>query len=1030
MASLAGVTDQLQRQNQQELASVIRIANEQLVSSGARQGLDEIAKIFEAQQGTSMEEFKATKRQITQMQKELAKLDGVNSEEKRVLQEVLRTSQASISENVSFKTSIGDLTTNTVEQSIDSVGGMIGGALSGSPLLSFGASFVGDRFQQFKENRKAAKEAQAERADKIAQEAALEEREFALLREQMDNTSVAAASGKSQQEIDALSLDQLKAEKDLIIQKSMAAKQEADLLEEDRKRLESVQEKFGLDQSTNSPPSSPSSGENNNDDSGRSSGEPASDAAAKEQRREMISLLKAIDSRLHGSPDYLKTLNEKMDELIKDDPTSLDIENERELKRHQKKMEKLGARQLTAAGAGGAGGGSSGDDGFGLDDAGGIASILDLVNGDGGRRGRPRGRGGRFSKVASLFKNPKFLATIAAATVGTGVAVNAATNNTPDVDIDAGNGTQPTVDQAAANEIEKQKAVKIEEQRIERARMDARNAADRERRARKKAEADAKNKKLFDAETERMNRTGKTSQMDVQNRGIISNDLRMKADLSAKNAKNALATKVSEAQKFAAVKKPGPVVQSQSPKITPAATTSSKPPVITPSTDITPKTTQPGVLAKAGSAIVNKVPGGAMAADLGKGALNGTKTAMMKGASSIIGETAAKGVSKVILKTIPFLGLGAGGVFAVMSAMKGDYAGAAAETVGMAAPSLIGTPLDLALVGREVYNAAYGDPNGKTTEEKFPFDSDSTKGDGTFTERNKIIQKAIQDEYEKQIGEYNQWADEHNKSGLVQMPKMPSWAETEESAATQQAYADRGISMTPVEARGIERWWHGDKQAMDRADWDKNYGSTHNLDGTVKDLADIPETTPRMESESDKISMNDSGELKAVKNSDKFSKFDGYTVSPPIGWKGPTDENGKVTMQMLEEHGDMGKRSLVRKAKKTLVMRAQSGSPERFAKSPEEEQARQDVLSSMSGGPVTSNDTAVNNKVAAGETLKTNALNQGNKNSNNNQQINNTSNNQVTNTNNTQINKNSGGVRNPDPTATRARIGLGMGLAF
>ena len=36
MASLAGVTDQLQRQNQQELASVIRIANEQLVSSGAR----------------------------------------------------------------------------------------------------------------------------------------------------------------------------------------------------------------------------------------------------------------------------------------------------------------------------------------------------------------------------------------------------------------------------------------------------------------------------------------------------------------------------------------------------------------------------------------------------------------------------------------------------------------------------------------------------------------------------------------------------------------------------------------------------------------------------------------------------------------------------------------------------------------------------------------------------------------------------------------------------------------------------------
>ena len=297
MASLAGVTDQLQRQNQQELASVIRIANEQLVSSGARQGLDEIAKIFEQQQGTSLEEYKATKRQIVEMQRELANLDGVNSEEKRMLQRVLETSQASIGENVTFKKSIGELTANTVETSIDSIGGMIGGALSGSPILSFGASFVGDRFQQFKENRRAAKEAQKERADKISQEAEQEAREFSLLRSQIDNASVAAASGKTQEEIDSLSLDQLNEEKNIIIQRAFAAKQDADLQEEDRKNIESLQSKFGLEGNNSTPPA---------EDSDRSTPRPGRDENTSGSSNnagdltQTNEILERIDSRLHG----------------------------------------------------------------------------------------------------------------------------------------------------------------------------------------------------------------------------------------------------------------------------------------------------------------------------------------------------------------------------------------------------------------------------------------------------------------------------------------------------------------------------------------------------------------------------------------------------------------------------------------------------------------------------------------------------------------------------------------------------------
>ncbi len=112
-------------------------------------------------------------------------------------------------------------------------------------------------------------------------------------------------------------------------------------------------------------------------------------------------------------------------------------------------------------------------------------------------------------------------------------------------------------------------------------------------------------------------------------------------------------------------------------------------------------------------------------------------------------------------------------------------------------------------------------------------------------------------------------------------------------------------------------------------------------------------------------------------------------------------------------------------------MRAKAKNPERFVNSDEMEIARQEARAAMPSQDVSASDTSVNAKVAAGETLKSNALNQGNKNSNNNVVgNNNTSNTSVTN--NTQNVKriDNGGVRNPDPAATRARIGLGMGMAF
>ena len=925
MASLAGVTDQLQRQNQQELASVIRIANEQLVSSGARQGLDEIAKIFEAQQGTSLEEFKATKKQIVEMQRDLANLEGVNSEEKRMLQRDLETSQASIGENVTFKKSIGELTSNTVEASIDSIGGMIGGALSGSPLLSFGASFVGDRFQQFKENRKAAKEAQKERADKIALEAEQEEREFSLLRSQMDNASVAAASGKTQEEIDSLSLDQLNEEKNVIIQRAFAAKQEADLQEEDRKKLESVQEKFGLDRSTDSPSSS--NNENNNDrDSSRSVGETATDVIASTQRREIISLLADIDGRLHGSPDYLKTLNNKIDTLIKDDPSSLDIENQRELKRHQKKMEKLSQNQVKATNNMTAGNSSGGGDGIsGLLDTAlqaylgkkGLDTALDLLGGGGkdsnSKNQKPNGKPrGKLARIATFGKN----------LVSSGLGM-----------FGMGGG------------------------------------------------------------------------------GVAKSNVSTPAAKPKPSMFSRIRDTVSEKMPFRSTTAPAGATVGRAPdgkftKLIP---------------DSLPEVTKP--------------------AGVGKSIMGGLGTA-----GKFVGRTAAPlAIALGLMETGSVLmddekssdqkvnamaGIGGGMAGAAYGAGIGATAGSIVPIFGTAIGGLIGGGLGYLageFLGSQTAELAGFSSEAKT--EKEIVQEKRLKNDKRLVEIQNEMMEAGDRMARSKSGENVYYGREHK--GIEEDEQKIKELEEEldrlnitakkpevkpESKMPKEGDVEPRPKVVPMDRTGT-------KLKKKQKEWDDMYGETHNNDGTLKK---VPENLGKVELNID-----------AANQSSAFTKVSSGAKPHPMSEKteGITEKyfGKEMTYQELEDGIKSGsvKRSIGRKLQKKIVMTAENEHPERFVKSAGMESARQETQQSMRPENVSASDTAVNAKVAAGETLKSSALNQGNKNSNNNVVgNNNTSNTSVTN--NTQNVKrvDNGGVRNPDLAATRARIGLGMGMAF
>ena len=928
MASLAGVTDQLQRQNQQELASVIRIANEQLVSSGARQGLDEIAKIFEAQQGTSLEEFKATKKQIQEMQRGLTSLEGVNSEEKRMLQKVLETSQASIGENVTFKKSIGDLTANTVETSIDSIGGMIGGALSGSPILSFGASFVGDRFQQFKENRKAAKEAQKERADKIAQEAEQQEREFSLLRSQMDNASVAAASGKTQEEIDSLSLDQLNEEKNVIIQRAFAAKQEADLQEEDRKNIESLQSKFGLDQSTDSPSSS--NNENNNDrDNSRSVGETGTDAIASTQRHEIINLLADIDSRLHGSPDYLKTLNEKIDILIKDDPSSLDIENQRELKRHQKKMERLSQNQIKA---------TSNIETGNSNSSGGIGGMSDLLD-----------------TALQAYLGKKGLDTALDMFGG-------------------GKDSDPKNQKSSKNTAEKPKG------KLARIAQFGKNAI-----------------------SSGLGMIG-LGGGGVEKTNVITPKTNPKPGMFSR-FKDA----VSEKMPFRSTTVPAGATVGRGPD------------------------------GRFTSLIPNNVPEVTKPAGAGKSMMGGLKTAgkfvgraavpltIALGAmeaGSILMDDEMDGDQKV--NAGAKLAGGTGGAMAGAATGAAIMAPFAPFTLGLSsvAGGLIGGALGymggekLGGMGAEAagFSAEAKTEQEVISEKKLKNDErlveiqDEMMEAGDRMARSKSGEnvyfgrehKGIEED-EQKIKELQEEFDRLNMT--VIKPKVESASEIPEEGN--------------VEPRPDKNFFGGD---VAQRKWDKMYGETHNDDGTLKK---VPENLGKVEMSAEELN----------KSSALGIRFDGKTSSMAEKTEGITEKylGKEMTHQELEDGIKSGsvKRSIGRKLQKKIVMKAKRDHPERFVLSPEEKTVRQEVMQSMPSQNVSASDTAVNNKVAAGETLKSSALNQGNKNSNNNVVGNNNTNNTNV-TNNTQNVKreNSGGVRNPDPTAARARMGLGMGMAY
>ena len=694
MADLASVTEKLVKQNQEELAKSVKDASASLQSAGARQALNEIGSIFEQQSDVSVKEFKATRKRIDALSASIENMEGVSNRERQILEQVLQNSQASIKANAGLKEGVKDLVSDTVKGSLDGIGGLVTGALSQSPLLAMGASFIGQRVKQFRERRKAAKEENAQREERIANQRALEKKEFEVLRTQISNEDAIARSNMDQEKIQeearrrGVSEDEIINEiKDNIIRKAQADKQDREIKKAELDEIEALKSKFGLDgePSVSQPENKP---------------EPVDNSGIEDKLTGNKDALDEIDAKLGPNEPYLAEIRDLL-QWIKDNdgnPTSLEIEEQRELRRERKKDQQIELAQLKAlqalaktnkeiAESGGPGGDG---DGSGVDLFGAVAGGSFLGNLLGGK-GKGKGLLGGLKNLTKALTRGKLgkglLALTAAIGGGSLLTSMFRAPDLPDPKV-----ADPKVDPEAETKKkleadEKAKAKAKQQAEINRIKQKQQASIEFQR-----LEKEALAKKAQDAEIKKFDQ--RKTQTD------LINDERVRLRQS-----NDIKVAVSDGVNT---------------KVDPAI---SKPSAAPRAGD--------GGLEEARKIIANNNKGVVSAIDSAAGKQTGS---VAKVASSIDKKLAVKILAKnaagVAVKAIPALGIAAGGIFALGRLFEGDFAGAAAEGAGIFLPSLAGAPLDIGLMVRDTYNDMY-----RTPENPRPFDTDSTTNPELFKQR-------------------------------------------------------------------------------------------------------------------------------------------------------------------------------------------------------------------------------------------------------------------------------------------------------
>ena len=659
---VATIAENLRRQNgaiNENLLEQFRAAEENVsTDAGTQAALKQLQDIMSDRNDNSIESNKLAKQRLEFMERQVKNNDQLNAQDKEYFQQLIKQSKASTEANLGLKQKATELASVGLEKGIDSVGGAIAGALSNSPILAMGVNLVGGKIMEFRQQKKQNKAESDAKAKQAADDALQEQREVDFLKTKISNED-AITTAEQQAIFDQLETDNareafLDEQKELLIRSSKNDKIRADNEAARAKEEKQLREKFGIEEVKAAPPpannnSIPSENPISTDTSSTSDNDNMNISSLDTITNKLDEIKSVLEYALIDNPPYLKHVQDGVEDLVEeqqdDSKSSLEIEDAREMKNHNKKLLKL------LSGLGGKKDETAKEENSGM-----FAGIMGFMT------------GGGLKMIGGMIL--KFLPALAGMLAGGGILGKL--GSMLGIDADA-------VDLARSKSGAPQsKSPAKKPGRIGRILSGAKNIASKG--------------------------VGLASKVPIG--GLVKSGLAL-GGLAA-SLPVAAGAAIMSPTAMADGTKPidiGPVEKAQiaeNQKLIDSENAKLKDGV---NKKLTPVPTPANANIAPSPSAMPKAPIGIPPVNPANTKLGQVKKALNKG---LLKKSATKSVGKLMTKQIPILGAIMGAGYAVNKLWQGDWAGGITEAVGVGAPSLTGLPFDLASMAQEVYNDMFG----------------------------------------------------------------------------------------------------------------------------------------------------------------------------------------------------------------------------------------------------------------------------------------------------------------------------------
>jgi len=375
----------------------------------ANVAFDEVSKLIKEQGQMSVRQLKSTRADLSTLKEKILASDRISERDRGNILSLLNNQEKVVSSNTTIMNQAKEMIGKTISENSVDIASVGAGVIADSPALMLATKFIGDKFNESREKKKQQKQEQAERDERITAAQQQQEQEYSVLREQITNEQTLQKLNVDRQEVVDRSKelgiseqDYIDKLKDQLIEQSKTEKLRRDNAEAEKKRIEELQEKFGIDVAQ--PEITPV-------DSPVESSAPEKVEAKVEGVEDGGALHELTKDGLFENPPYLEQIRDLLKFMIDEQANSdlAKIEADREAKRLAQRQLKEIERQgdllkenntITANQETGGGQGFMSD--MLGDVIGGIAGTLGLTGLLGGAK---KGIGGALKKSGGLLKS-------------------------------------------------------------------------------------------------------------------------------------------------------------------------------------------------------------------------------------------------------------------------------------------------------------------------------------------------------------------------------------------------------------------------------------------------------------------------------------------------------------------------------------------------------------------------------------------------------------------------------------------------